>query len=240
MNKLENEISHGKNIVSKAELIWGWDTPAGKIRAARRAEYFIKLGGIEKGKKVLEIGCGTGLFTRKIAETAADLTAIDISPELIEKAAANFSFKNALFMTADAEHLNFAGGSFDCVVGSSVLHHLNLGAALGEIFRVLKPGGKLVFAEPNMLNPQILLQKNIKFLGKMLGDTPDETAFFRGALAGDLKKAGFTNINIAPYDFLHPWIPPALIAPVRVLGSLLEKLPLIKEIAGSLIIEARK
>ena len=73
---------------------------------------------------------------------------------------------------------------FDAVVGSSVLHHLDVAQALRECFRVLKPEGVICFTEPNMLNPQIALQKNISFLKKRLGDSPDETTFFRWQIQG--------------------------------------------------------
>ena len=104
----------------------------------------------------------------------------------------------------------------------------------------IKPKGKLIFAEPNMLNPQLLVQKNIPFIKKMLGDTPDETAFVRFSLKKKLKKYGFKNIQIKPFDFLHPFIPESLIKPVLAVQNIVEKIPVIKEISGSLIIYAEK
>jgi len=112
--------------------------------------------------------------------------------------------------------------------------------ALKECYRVLKPGKALVFAEPNMLNPQIALQKNIPFIKKMLGDSPDETAFIRWRLKKVLHNIGFKEIKIFPYDFLHPATPKALIQIIKSIGFAVEKLPVFKEIAGSLIIYAKK
>lgn len=112
--------------------------------------------------------------------------------------------------------------------------------ALNEIFRTLKPLGKIVFAEPNMLNPQILIQKNIPFVKAWLGDSPDETAIVRWRLAKTLKEIGFINIKIFPYDFLHPATPGSLIHIVNDIGRIIEKIPIFKEIAGSLIIYAQK
>ena len=126
------------------------------------------------------------------------------------------------------------------MVGSSVLHHLNPTLALAEAYRVLRPRGRIAFAEPNMLNPQIALQKNIPALKRRLGDTPDETAFFRWQVTRLLKRAGFTDMGCRPYEFLHPIIPPSLIVAARTLGRWLESLPIMREIAGSLIMWARK
>jgi len=98
----------------------------------------------------------------------------------------------------------------------------------------------MVFAEPNMINPQILLQKNIPFIKERLGDSPDETAIVRWSFKKLLKKHGFTEVHIFPYDFLHPYTPTPLIPVVNGLGKLFEKLPLTREIAGSVIISAKK
>jgi len=125
-------------------------------------------------------------------------------------------------------------------VGSSVLHHLDMEKAVSEMYRVLKPNGSVAFTEPNMLNPQIALQKNIPWLKQKMGDSPDETAFFRWSISRLLKKYNFTQIEVIPFDFLHPAIPPKLIKSVSGVGNFIEKVPLMKEIAGSLYIRAVK
>jgi len=144
------------------------------------------------------------------------------------------------FKVENAYQMTFGDGTFDTIVGSSVLHHLDIEAALREFFRVLKTGGSMFFTEPNMLNPQIAVQKNIPFIKKRLGDSPDETAFFRWPLERKLKQHGFTDIRIVPFDFLHPQTPVALIPLVEKTAQVLEKIPGIREIAGSLFIRALK
>jgi ubiquinone/menaquinone biosynthesis C-methylase UbiE len=134
----------------------------------------------------------------------------------------------------------YADATFDSVVGSSVLHHLEIEAASREIYRVLKPGGTMYFTEPNMLNPQVALQKNIPWIKRKLGDSPDETAFFRWPLRRLLKQTGYRDIRIDPFDFLHPKTPVFLIDVVKALGHLLEKMPIISEFAGSLYVRAAK
>ncbi len=132
---------------------------------------------------VLEIGCGSGLFTEKMAHTGAKTVAIDLS--LIDLLELGRKKENTelFFEVADAHNLKYATNSFDIVVGSSILHHLEVDKAIDEVCRVLKPGGKMIFAEPNMLNPQIMIQKNVPFIKRLMGDSPDETAFFRWSLA---------------------------------------------------------
>ena len=68
--------------------------------------------------------------------------------------------------------------------GSSVSHHLDLDRALGEVFRVLRPGGRCVFTEPNILNPQVAVMFHLGLTKRYFGVSPDEMAFSRfGAFA---------------------------------------------------------
>lgn len=237
--RLKNEIEHGKYLsVNNAGEIWGWETPAGKIRWQRRVNMLTD--GITPDMNVLEIGCGSGYFSKELLKTKAKITSIDISPDLLEIAKKNYQAENIFFLIENAYSMSFADSQFDYVVGSSVLHHLEIQKAFQEIYRVLKPGGKILFTEPNMLNPQIALQKNIPFIKRKLGDSPDETAFIKWSLKRDLKNAGFSNIVITPFDWLHPKTPESLIALIKRTGSLFEKIPFLKEIAGSHYIVAQK
>ena len=238
-NRLDHEIEHGKFLAKNgAGEIWNWESPAGKLRWSRRIKMLTQ--HIKQNEKVLELGCGTGYFTREIVKTNAAVTAIDISPDLLAIAQKEVSATNVTFCEENAYKMTFADESFDSVIGSSVLHHLDIEKAIAEIHRVLKSNGFIAFTEPNMLNPQIALQKNIPWLKRKLGDSPDETAFFRWQLISLLKKHKFSRIEVIPFDFLHPSIAPSMIPIVSGIGNFCEKLPLMKEIAGSLYIKAYK
>ncbi|HUQ30351.1 MAG TPA: class I SAM-dependent methyltransferase [Candidatus Paceibacterota bacterium] len=240
--RISHEIEHGKKLLADgAEDVWNWASPAGKMRADRRVAYLVEKGHITAADKVLEIGCGTGLFTRKMAErTGADITGVDISPDLLAVARKNATAPRVQFVEGNAMQLPFPDGAFDVVYGSSVLHHLDFDQSLAELFRVLKPGGRMVFGEPNMLNPQIFVQKNVPIIKKWAGDSPDETAIVRFTFARRMQKIGFSHIHIIPYDFLHPAIPAALIPFFDTVGKTIERIPLLKEIAGSVIIYGEK
>jgi 2-polyprenyl-3-methyl-5-hydroxy-6-metoxy-1,4-benzoquinol methylase len=238
-SRIEREKLHDHKIKENAEDVWGWTTPGGKLRAERRANYFLDLSGMNAQSKVLEIGCGTGLFTEKVSKSGANIIATDLSEDLL-LVARKKNIPNCIFEEADAHHLKYAAETFDVVFGSSILHHLDMEIALKEVYRVLKPGGSFVFAEPNMLNPQILVQKNVPFIKKWLGDSPDETAVVRWKLSKLLTKIGFITAQIFPYDFLHPYTPAPLIGFVKGLGNVIEKTPLLREIAGSVIVYGKK
>jgi len=237
--RVAKEVQHGRFLAQHgAGEIWNWESPAGRLRWARRVRMLSS--HLKRGMSVLELGCGTGSFTRELARSSADVTAIDVSPELLEIASAKNSAPNVQYQIQNAYALTYPESAFDSVVGSSVLHHLEIEAAIRDVYRVLKPGGTIYFTEPNMLNPQIAIQKNIPWIKRKLGDSPDETAFFRWPLRRLLERTGYRDVRIDPFDFLHPKTPVALIDHVETLGQVLEKMPGISEFAGSLYIRAIK
>jgi len=236
-----HEIEHGKKLAAgDPDLIWGWGTPAGKLRAARRGELIAKGAQLAPGVRALEVGCGSGLFTEIFATTGATIVAVDISPELLERARArDIPADRVTFLEKRFEDCT-VNGPFDAVIGSSILHHLEQRQAIAQMFQLLRPGGKFSFAEPNMLNPQIAVQKNVGWIKEKLGDSPDETAFVRWKLARMLREIGFVDIRLTPFDWLHPATPRPLIPAVRSIGKVLEILPGLREFSGSLHILATR
>lgn len=216
-----------------------WTTLAGRRRVLRRVAFLRELGGIRPGKKVLEIGCGVGTFTEKLSEVEMQLTAIDISLDFVQKASHRVNHDTHC-LVADAMATPFLSEVFDTIVGSSILHHLKVEEALKEFWRILRPGGCIALAEPNMLNPQIFVMKNVQPVKRWMGEDPDETAFVRWSLARTLRRVGFQEIQIFPYDYLHPFTPSFFIPLVERMGKLFERIPVIREFAGSLMIVAKK
>ncbi len=240
--RASNEIAHGRWLSERdPEWVWGWGSPAGRLRAERRADLIARGAGLAPGVKAVEIGCGTGLFTELLAGSGAMITAVDISEELLTRARQrDLPADRVRFVHGRFEDAKLAGG-FDAAIGSSVLHHLELADALAAIRRLLKPGGTLSFAEPNMLNPQVFLERHPPFFMQRYYayTSPDETAFVRWRFAAQLKRAGFCEVRIMPFDWLHPSTPPGMIPVVRAAGRVVERLPIAREFAGSLHIRAR-
>ncbi len=100
-----------------------------------------------RGLKVLEIGCGIGTDGAQFAKAGADYTGVDLTDAAIELARKRFELfgLTGKFQIADAENLEFPNESFDVVYSHGVLHHTpDINAAVQEIHRVLKPGGRAI------------------------------------------------------------------------------------------------
>lgn len=135
---------------------WGIDFGAtgqaqvlGKVRKVLGA-------GLDRGfERSLEIGAGTGYFTLNLLQAGVveAATCTDISPGMLAQLADNARRLglNVATLQADAESLPFPDESFDIVLGHAVLHHVpDLRRAFAEFARVLRPGGRIVFAgEPS-------------------------------------------------------------------------------------------
>ncbi len=99
-------------------------------------------------KRLLEIATGTGLISLKLSQQIPDITATDLSPEMIKIARAKAekqAVRNVNFQVEDACNLGFPGNSYDTIIASNVLHLLfDPALALQEIKRVLTDGGILI------------------------------------------------------------------------------------------------
>jgi SAM-dependent methyltransferase len=237
-DRLGRELEHFDSVAARdTESILGWNSPAGRARADRRGRLFVAAGRIAPGTRALELGCGSGEFTRRVAPSGADVIALDLSGDLLAKARAKLG-ATARFARGNAEALPFRAGAFDVVYGCSILHHLDVETALREVRRVLRPGGRLVFSEPNLTNPQVLLMFKCEALKVHYGGSPDEMAFTRRTITRVLRRIGFRRFGVTYFDFLHPAIPAALLPLMEPVTERLERVPLLRAISGSMLIHA--
>jgi SAM-dependent methyltransferase len=119
--------------------------------------------------RVLEVGCGWGELAEWVArETGAEVVATDLSPRMVELARE----RGIDATVADVQLLPFDDGAFDVVVAAWMLYHVpDLDRGLGEIARVLRPGGKLVAATNSITH---LLE-----LRELVGSGPSSITFSR-------------------------------------------------------------
>jgi ubiquinone/menaquinone biosynthesis C-methylase UbiE len=96
-------------------------------------------------RAALEVGCGTGSFSRTLAKSSESVLALDLSPNMIRVAQERSArFPNIEFRVADVLELELPAEAFDCVATIATLHHLPTKEVLSKIKRALKPGGVLL------------------------------------------------------------------------------------------------
>ena len=234
-----DEQRQGSEIAAGREGVWGWSSPAGRLRADRRARFLIEAAGLAPGVRCLELGCGTGAFTSRLVESGCELVALELSDKLAERCRARIGDRAEVVIGNVETGEGLEGRTFDAIVGVSILHHVNMELCLRNTFSTLVPGGRFAFSEPNMANPLVWAMKNLDAVGRLLHETPHETAFRAGELGGLFKSVGLDVEVCEPVEFLHPATPRRLIPVVRRLEHVLERTPA-RAIGGSIRVAGRK
>ena len=124
--------------------------------------HFIALAGLAAQQRVLDLGCGTGGFTRAIAQRLqAEVIGVDVAAHLLRHAAAHSSALPLRWVLGQAEALPLADQTVDRVLMSLVLHQIvHRQQALQEVYRVLRPGGRVCV---RTVAPEVTLQAWVPF-----------------------------------------------------------------------------
>ncbi|MBI3683149.1 MAG: methyltransferase domain-containing protein [Acidobacteria bacterium] len=127
----------------------------GKVHLELWNEHFARYAfavPLAHGRRVLDLGCGTGYGAAELAKVAVSVLGIDISHEALDYARSHYINSNLFFQIGSAEQIPSPDGSFDLVVAFELIEHLpNCEKLLSEARRVLAPGGQLVVSTPNRL-----------------------------------------------------------------------------------------
>ena len=130
-----------------------FDGVAGLYQASRPGyphhlvEFAVATAGLDAGSTVLEVGCGTGQLTERLASSRFRLTAIDIGPSMIAAArrrlADDLAGEEVSFQVTSFEDLAAADASFDLVISSAAFHWVDPEVRFAKSARLLRPGGWL-------------------------------------------------------------------------------------------------
>ncbi|HTJ72892.1 MAG TPA: methyltransferase domain-containing protein [Actinospica sp.] len=238
--RLHGTHQHGQGHAHAASPHGNADTEGITIEHGRRYDAFVdtfflgrrsavysrlaELSGARPGDRVLDVGCGTGYLTQRLAAIAApadgssradrraSVVGVDASLGMLEQARRSAGGPGSRrtggqtdstaceFVLGAAERLEFEDGSFDVVASSLMLHHLpqDLRArALAEMRRVLRPGGRLLVAE--FRPPSTRLGRHL--IASVTGPAMQED--MRSVLPGLIREAGFIDVRTGD---LRPWI----------------------------------
>ena len=158
----------------------------------RLIEAFMRLSGLAPGSRVVDLGCGSGVFTDVLLRHGYRCAGVDLSSKLI--AIARGKYRDIEFIEGDVEQLAFPDASFDGVLLSGLVHHLpDPSRCAAEVFRILRPSGKFVAFDPNRMNPFMYLYRDRSSpLYSSVGVTENERPVLAHEVAATFKRAGFT------------------------------------------------
>jgi len=182
----------------------------GDVALRRRARWLISNMNLKKGDTILDVGCGDGFYLYLLSkiDSTFKLTGVDINVHSLKSAEANLKGKKVDLIQADVLKLPFPNDTFDKIIASEVLEHVNGdNSALTEINRVLKKGGIFVLSVPHKNYP--FFWDPINWTLDHLFDIHIKSGFWAGiwnqhlrlytedSLQTLLKKGGFKKSTIA-------------------------------------------
>ena len=192
------------------------------------------------GETILELGAGTGLWTEHLVSVLRGQNHITAAVFNEDFADAAKKLPNVDYVHVTDLRNAFPDGSFDYIIGTGILCHDLYAQNLQVLFRLLKPGGQILFFEANYWNPQVALKNFIRPLGLWAGNAECQVGLRKYILMKVASQQGFVDIDIIPYDIVHPRTPLFLLRALKSLAFLLEHAPGIKDLCGALYIWAKK
>jgi len=169
--------------------------------AALTQRFVDALGEAARGS-VLDVACGPGILSAAIAKTERQVVALDLTPQMLTKAAqrcADAGLGNVTFREGNAAELPFADADFDAAVTRLSVHHFDRpGRAMSEIFRVLRSGGSFVIAD--VISSEAPAEAELQNAIEILRD-PSHVRMLPGSeLTALVRSAGFAIESLASWD----------------------------------------
>jgi len=174
----------------------------------RHLDEALRAAGARPEERLLEIGCGMGRYTLLLAQRGYAVEGMDISPSLLGRlrSFAGEGHPITLHCADIAEPPPALEGKFDVVLGLFTLHHVHdMAACFGGIRRVLRPGGRVLFLEPNGWNPLFYLQIAVTPGMTWQGDG-GVTRMRRGPVFRAMHEAGLTRLSNERFGFFPPFL----------------------------------
>jgi dolichol-phosphate mannosyltransferase len=195
------------------------------------------------GETILELGAGSGLWTEQLSRVLRGENPItaavfndDLAGSLESRQLPNVRVVRVVEDLCGA----FEPESFDYIVGTAILCHNEYAQNLRALRSLLKPGGQILFFEANHWNPQVFIKNAVPVIGRWAGHARCQAPMRKYKLMKSASHQGYTNIEVIPFDIVHPRIPRRLIQALQAFSYIAEHAPLIKELCGTLYIWAKK
>ena len=208
-----------------------------------RAEMARHLFHLFPHDSILEIGCGSGEWTREISaikRNSNPICAVTFDIENFDKIKTQGIPENIEPLLMESFPGPLEGRQFDFVIAWGLLTDKSCAPLLMHVKNLLKPGGQILLFDPNPWNPYYNIRRLLTHLFSFSRRDKEEASFNRLGLFSILSEIGFIKINILPYDFLFPPIPKFLFWSMKNLSLIFENTPYLRNFAGTLYIWAHK
>jgi ubiquinone/menaquinone biosynthesis C-methylase UbiE len=148
--------------VSKTRLFDNWpekydqwfETPSGRLIKQYEGELILEMVRPGRDERILDVGCGTGVFTQDMIAAGSRVVGLDFSLPMLQWAGRKFTGQPFTMIQGDMSVLPFSDNQFDKVVSVTAIEFVEDGkGAVAELFRVARPGGTIVVASLNSLSP---------------------------------------------------------------------------------------
>jgi len=224
-------------------VYWNRYDPFVDLRMRWRSSMMRHLFHILPGQRILEIGAGNGRFTRSLIAATRDeckITTVVFSLKYRDEIRRKLHNNDVDIVCLDSFPGTLQDEKFDCVVANHMLGDRIRDEFLCAVKQLMRPGGRFLLFEPNPWNYYHHVRKLFRCLKPKTWRRPADTiSMNRIEVFSVLSEIGYTQINVLPYDFLYSPIPRFLIWPAKNLSIIMENLPYIRNLAGSLYIWAR-
>ncbi len=218
------------------ERYWHKRDPIIKQRLLWRAQTFRHMVHLLPNQTILELGCGTGLFTEQLLRVSRgenNITSVTFNeavPLKLENSPIDFLSLSSFPGPLKAQ-------TFDFIIAMDLLDKSNQAWFLKNVFDLLKPGGQIIFYESNPWN--FMLQLN-RFFRKMFGQLDQRKLDNRSELYELISQLGFIKIFAVYNDFVYAPLTYKGVWILRNLSILLENLPFVRTLAGSILVHAQR
>ncbi|MCB0208443.1 MAG: glycosyltransferase [Anaerolineae bacterium] len=189
------------------------------------------------GQTILELGAGQGYFTRqllKVSRGENPITAVTFRTN--QKRPQNLS-SEVEYVNVSSLPGELSDRRFDFIVAMDLLDKRNSAWFLQNVYKLLKPGGQVIFYESNPWNIMLRLRRT---MAKYSGQNDPRSLLSRADLYELMSEVGFIRVFAVYNDFVYAPLNRPLIWFLRNLSILLENAPFIQTLAGSILIHAQK